>query len=254
MPQGAVSNGKHIDTFIPPHLRDMFYRHPTRPYVWNNGLDPYGFSTEGLVLYLPLWALKGSTFKSVDAYQHLNTVTGALWRPDGRFFDGLDDEIDMGTPASLQITGDQTYAAWIFPEEAAVNQQVLARGDFNTGSTLLWDGANGRVASEITDASGAFSTLNGSTTGNAVDNWYFIAFTWVASSGLFTIYLDGADDGSKTFNAGGTTKLATVNCFVGRRATTGFFEGRIGEGWEYNRALSTGELSRMRNTTTWRYQ
>ncbi|KKK88113.1 hypothetical protein LCGC14_2746420, partial [marine sediment metagenome] len=24
MPQGAVSNGKHIDAFIPYHLRDMF--------------------------------------------------------------------------------------------------------------------------------------------------------------------------------------------------------------------------------------
>lgn len=48
-------------------------------------LDP------SLALYLPLYKLDGAKIMSQDAYGQLFTVTGALWQPDGRLFDGSDD-------------------------------------------------------------------------------------------------------------------------------------------------------------------
>ena len=46
-----------------------------------------------LVLYLPLHQRDGSSFMSKDAYGHVCTVTGAVWTPEGRLFDGVDDYI-----------------------------------------------------------------------------------------------------------------------------------------------------------------
>jgi hypothetical protein len=66
-----------------------------------------------LVLYLPLWSadLKGDSFYSKDSYAHLCTVTGALWTPQGRHFDGVDDKIAVPYHSVFQITAEVTVEA-----------------------------------------------------------------------------------------------------------------------------------------------
>lgn len=49
------------------------------------------------ILYLPLWKKDGAQFMSDDMYGHLCTVTGALWTPQGRYFDGVDDKIALAS-------------------------------------------------------------------------------------------------------------------------------------------------------------
>ena len=56
-------------------------------------LDP------SLVLYLPLYELDGSSFRSRDAYGHLATVTGALWTPQGRTLMGQMTKLTAGLQA-----------------------------------------------------------------------------------------------------------------------------------------------------------
>ena len=111
MPKTRLSDGLSIDRFIPPQLRYMFYNNPTATakYRIGNGLDPYGFSTNGLVMYLPLWALKGGSFKSVDAYKHTCSVAGAIWKPDSRQFDGTDDKIVIPFTSDLDFGDLDTY-------------------------------------------------------------------------------------------------------------------------------------------------
>ena len=71
----------------------------------------------GLVLYLPLYELDGSSFMSRDAYGHLCTVTGALWRHRGRWFDQTDDVITIPKTAVIDniFAGGGTIMAWINP-------------------------------------------------------------------------------------------------------------------------------------------
>ena len=44
-----------------------------------------------LILDLNLWEHDGSKFMSDDGYGHEYTRTGALWTPNGHYFDGVDD-------------------------------------------------------------------------------------------------------------------------------------------------------------------
>ena len=86
--------------------------------------DPY------LVLYLPLYELDGASFMSKDAYGHLCTVIGALWRPNGRYFDGIDDRIDLG----IALLGNaNTLEIWARRFDATDTDQALV-GQFRGGS------------------------------------------------------------------------------------------------------------------------
>ncbi len=249
MPQGAVSNGKHIDAFIPPDLRDMFYRHPTRPYAWNNGLDPYGFPTDGLVSYLPLWALKNSAFKSVDANRYTATVTGALWQPDGRAFDG-DDFISVGT--GVNINGTQSAGAW-FKYNSYTDSDIIFS---NTNGTIL-----GGVTLRLAGATLVRVTLNVENLYYQLDKtvatgtWYFVMFTFDLPTTTLKYYLNGGSPSSD--NTGTATARSVGNMEIGRRPQGGgvsYFDGNVGEVWFYSRALSAGEIEYIYDSTAWRYQ
>ncbi len=268
MPQGAVSNGKHIDAFIPPHLRDMFYRHPTRPYAWNNGLDPYGFSTDGLVFYAPLWALKDSSFKSVDAYGHTGTVTGALWQPDGRLFDGVDDVINFGADAGIAniFDGGGTAIAWIKPSsdgEGDSARIITKRAD---GWNLILNAeAGGFIKLRMLID---FDTTTGDwITGSAVvpiNTWSMVALTFNSDSDSnnpiiywnTTAYTVGNGLTESVSPVGTRDTDAGTTMYVGNTGATGStFDGSIGEIWLYKGNLfSAAEIAHHRSVTAWRYQ
>ncbi len=66
-----------------------------------------------LALYLPLYKRDGTSFMSDEAYGHLATVTGAIWTPQGRYFDGVDDYLRIPDAPSLDLTGEMTILAWM---------------------------------------------------------------------------------------------------------------------------------------------
>jgi len=268
MPQGAVSNGKHIDAFIPYHLRDMFYRHPTRPYAWNNGLDPYGFSTDGLVLYLPLWALKDSTFKSVDAYKHTATVTGALWRPDGRDFDGADDDITIPTATSISDIFDGvggTAVMWINPDSDGegdngyafsskrwiISVQEEAASKVKVNFTYIFTGDNGvwtTTATQITIGTAAMVTVTYDADAASNNPTMYINTTALTvGSGLTeTTTPTGTRQSDSSQD-----KVIGINTPAGGLA----FDGVINEGFLYKgRVFTAAEVTHHFNTTAWRYQ
>ena len=94
---------------------------------------PNGFiSDPSLVLYLPLYQLDGTAITSKDAYGHLCSVTGVTWRPDGRCFDGVDDEIDCGNGSSIQIGGAITIGLFHHSSRLPVLQSSIGTYCFNT--------------------------------------------------------------------------------------------------------------------------
>ncbi len=263
MPQGAVSNGKHIDTFIPPHLRDMFYRHPTRPYAWNNGLDPYGFFTDGLAAYLPLWALRNSTFQSVDAYGHICTVTGALWQPNGRLFDHLDDRINIPHNAAFSFDKDDpfTIIATVKLDNDGTNDAIVAKLDLSTsfqGYQLLRDAGNKLEFALVNDNAGG-NLISVETTNTVLkDVWRCVGVTYDGSEAAAgaILYLDGVAETPivNTDNLS-LTSINSVDLKIGERENDDVpFGGTIGEVWIYNRELPAGEMLRTSKTVMWRYQ
>lgn len=265
MPQGAVSDGKHIDTFIPHHLRDMFYRHPTRPYAWNNGLDPYGFSTNGLVGYLPLWALKESTFKSVDAYKHKATVTGALWRPDGRIFDG-DDDIDITSILTTSLSA-LTVGTIIYRYDPAASpptegQCPISFADTSAAEAIFSDIniTTGLVRFRNFDAGVEQWSLQADANPFTAGTKTFIGLTHDGTAPV--IYVDGVavaqtftNQTKKSSWFADLTGLDNTN--IGTRDWNGtgkglYLKGTMSEVWFYNRALSAAEMLHHNNITEWR--
>ena len=90
-----------------------------------------------LVLDLPLYKLDGASFMSKDAYGHLAVVTGALWTPRGRSFDGLDDIINLGQPAALDITEAITVEVW-GKRTASTTGTLASRYDHADNAKRAW--------------------------------------------------------------------------------------------------------------------
>ena len=272
MPKTRLGDGLSIDRFIPPQLRSMFYKNPTATakYAIHDGLDPYGFSTNGLVLYLPLWALKDSTFKSVDAYKHSCAVTGALWIPDGHSFDGADDLIDLGTDASLTITGNLTLMFWVKLDVTLANQPdtnayVIAKqvSGFATCNYRLTLSKGSAVYDFlIRDAAGSAMLLrvnNIDATGLDDLKWHHVAAVWDrtgATKGY--IYEDAVEiSGGGVAGTDGDpyTAGSHVTCIGGHSAEADvFLDGSMGEAWIFNKALSAAEVLHHYNATSFRYR
>ena len=263
----TVSNGQSIHQYIPPDLRRMFYKNPARPHASNNGLDPYGFSTEGLVLYLPLWALNNggtNSIQSVDAYRHTGVVTGALWQPDGRHF-VTDDAINISGSSDFNFERTDAFAIemWVKIATAASGDRLIAkqqstnnRGYFVscfTGGEINWTLINDDVPSQQT---------NIRSTGSITDNaWHHLVCQNLALAGGdatdVEIYIDKVLDVNTITNTLGANTILTsaTMSLASSRGTAGFLsDGIIGEVRFYNRSFAPAEVAHNRNATIWRYQ
>lgn len=238
---------KARSTAIYPDEANPLYRPAIR-----NGLRPDDFILNGIVCYLPSYALKGSTFKSVDRYKHTCTVLGALKKLYGRLLDGVDDIIKVAHHAALAFTTESfTISTWIYPDDLDTDIALVSKGDTTDG---YWGQVktNGAIWFSTNDAGGAEESK--STAGDIVTGaWQFI-----------TTFKDGA---SVTADKNGVAlTMATSATHTDIGATTsdvgiGLFifggsplTGRIGETFIYNRKLSVAEDLHNCNVIRWRYQ
>ena len=194
-----------------------------------------------LVLYLPLYELDSASFMSKNAYGHTCTVTGALWRPNGRYFDGTDDKIAIASSASKNFADQEkwTAEAWVYAESSSYE--------------YVWGSATHPPSIVLVDATRASfqdDALHLITIGAYQDMWMHFVMTMDTSRNS-TIYRDGATVGN----------VATVNDsaidfrILGTRATGGLFlKGIIGEARVYNRALTPQEIQNNYLATKWRYR
>ena len=203
-----------------------------------------------LVLDLPLHKLDGPIFASKDAYGHLCTVTGALWRPDGRRF-ALGDVIDVGrAPAASIGTGDFAMSAWVNLNEITTDDSpvIMSRGIATGNDWMLrvtGAGAGGTAGFRFPGATSINSAtlLRGS-------GWHLIDV--VREWDIGCIYVDSILEGTTTgvadLDINSTTDLTISNIAAVRR-----WEGDIGDAQIYTRARSPQEIQRRYVSTKWRY-
>ena len=203
-----------------------------------------------LPLYLPFWdsRMKGSPIISQDIYSHSCPVTGAIWTPQGRSFDGIDDYNTVPNTASLRITGNLTIEGWVKLNDNAGWEAFAARFYTREFEARFHDGVMGFV-----DGDGA--NLNSYTGTAAVGmNWAHVA--WVRGA-TFNTYINGSLDKSQALGAY-TVAAGTNDVIIGARKVAAdpaahFLNGIIGEVWVHGRALSLFEVQSHRLETMWRY-
>ena len=204
-----------------------------------------------LVLYLPLHMLDGASFMSKDAYGHSCAVTGALWTPQGGSFDGTDDYIGCGNPASLNITDKVTVEAWVNSAGYAGDNRTIAGKHYssyqlavlNTGEIIFQLGVGGVDKMARTGAGVAY----------IVDGeWYHLAGVYNKANVL--LYVNNI-----LFTGDAATGDIDTNAYaveIGRRPgpNDDWWKGLIGEVRIYNRALSSLEIQHNYLASKWRYQ
>ncbi len=206
----------------------------------------------GLVLYLPLYKLDASSFMSRDGYGHLCTVTGALWRPSGRYFDGADDIIIATDSAAFRNLTEFTWEMWVYPEDTAGHRMLFTKA----GKKYLQIRSDEFISLTIYAA-----TTNGSvfTTDTVTeDAWNHIVVTYSFSGDKKgRIYLNGSECSYSTQNATeGALDADTADLCMGLWYTGGLYDlkGVMGEVRIYNRALTPPEIQHNYLATKWRYQ
>ncbi|MEE9520610.1 MAG: LamG domain-containing protein [Dehalococcoidales bacterium] len=216
-----------------------------------------------LVLYLPLYELDGASFMSKDACGHLCTVTGAVWRPNGRYFDGSDDKIVVPDCAVLSAMPAITAEVWMKSDGDAGALNGLI-GKYGPAGEIEWftklDDDAPEIGMRIYDASVNKRIGRMDTTSNVWDDvWHHIVFVWdgtALSSGI-KIYVDTAQTDDTDDEAAGFVAIEdkTANVQVGTRTTDiGYFKGTIGEVRLYRRALTPLEIQHNYLATKWRYR
>ena len=205
----------------------------------------------GLVLYLPMSEMDGSHLMSKDACGHSCAVTGAIWTPRGRSFDGIDDFLTVARTAALDCAGGGiTMEVWTCPENIeAVDRLIDKEGGGTNGYLLGFEAANKVLVRMNSDAVNPLITEKAVPCGI----WAHIAATWDGAT--IRAYLNGSADASTTAKAG-TINADTADLVLGRwvGGSLGFFDGVMGEVRVYNRALTPLEVQHNYEVTKWRYR
>jgi len=202
-----------------------------------------------LVLYLPLYQMDGASFMSKDTYGHTCTVTGALWRPKGRYFDGTDDRISYGTSSAIDIADDLTLEAWIKPGSAHAG--TIIANQFHDGEDKGWslevDSENDfwfRIASvnlEVTDID------------YVADTWSYIVARRLGTE--LSVWKDTVKSGTTGTLSGSIGFEPSRPKLIGMRSIVAMpFDGLMGEVRVYNRGLSALEIHHNYLATKWRYK
>ena len=195
-----------------------------------------------LVLYLPLYKLDGASFKSADRYSHLCTVTGALWTPQGRTFDGTDDYITVPHNAVFDFgTGAFTWIVWFKSGDTATAwQRILSKGD--AGGLYTRIGSNTIATAVGGDDLGSFPFTDTTT---------FHQLAIIRTGGNAYAYLDLVLQ--DTVASVGNVNVATDLTIGIRHDLTEDFTGKVGEVLAYNRGISVTELTQINQATKGRY-
>jgi PKD repeat protein len=190
-----------------------------------------------------------------------NGITGALvngptWTT-GRYGGGLafngSSYVDLGNPATLQLTGSMTLTAWIkisanpFDDATIVGKMTTAGWQLKTTQDTGQRTAAIQISSTGSDAIQRYGK-----TVLAVNTWYHVAGVYDAAGRTLAVYLDGVlDSGVLSGTVPASQSNLAVNVNIGQRTRdpgTFNFRGTIDEVHVFNRALTAAEIQTDRNT------
>ena len=168
--------------------------------------------------------------------------------------DGVDDFVELGNPALLQLTGSMTVSAWVnsaaFPGDDAAIVSKRTSGEVGYQLDTTVDRGPRTIGFKLTNSSGGTMFRYGATTLQA-NTWYFVTGVYDAATSALHVYLNGQlDDGTLLGTVTATQQNSSANVNIGRRPTGNSFNfnGRIDDVRIYARALTQTEIQADMNT------
>jgi hypothetical protein len=164
-------------------------------------------------------------------------------------FDGIDDKVDLGNPAALQITGSNiTIEAWIYPTSWRTNvfEGGIVVKEMNTSNNgyMFRAGNNGRLNFAFSGGGLPWKELTTGANTLSLNTWQHVAATYNGSK--VRLYVDGVRVDSANYT--GTIGNASNNCVIGGWYSTGRnFPGKIDEVRIWNVTRSGSEIANGMN-------
>ena len=199
-----------------------------------------GKSKVGCVLGLDFKHLDGASFMSNgDCYGHLCTNYGSKWQLDGRYFNGVDNYVDVG---ELPKYSPSTIEAWVNSIKA---QKAFAGIVFAGDSTTAWGLAirGGIVFSRISTGTAQDGwNIEGYNEANYPAGWHQMVIT--DDGAIRKYYRDGkfVSQRTNTLTNSGTAQEMSIGRWGTYTDSSSYFQGLIDEVRIYNRALSADEI------------
>jgi hypothetical protein len=195
------------------------------------------------------WRFNGTT-DDLSIYGNHGTIHGNPQWVEGKYlkalqFDGVDDYVDCGNDASLNITGPLiTLEAWVKPNRTSgYDQAIVGKWDWlnNRRSYALYILSNGQAYFMLSEA-GTLILANDSVTSATtivVGEWWHIV--GVSDGTRKRIFINGIEEASNSApsNLFSSTEPVHVGSPDGE---TEFFQGIIDEVRLYNRGLTQEEI------------
>ena len=204
-----------------------------------------------LVFDAPLWhpGLAVSPFLSKNSGTvHTCTVTGATWGSQGRTFDGIDDNINLGDPAAMEGLAEGTISMWFKPTVNIADTDTvtfLDKGNTNCGFGYQ---LTGKIEFTLYSPFRALVSNQATWLANV---WYFVNLRFGA--GGMSIYINNVLDIENLAYVAGFTASATDWTLGCNSAGKWFAPIVMGEVMIHNRSLSLPETTNLQLSTQWRY-
>ena len=171
-------------------------------------------------------------------------------------FDGTGDYVSVAHDADLNVTGDITVSAWIYPHTFGSvddeNRIVFKGAGRHIENLFTLDIDDSNITFNLHENDGVGDTAAGCDATNeecargattlSANTWYHVVGTYDGATAR--IYVNGALDGSNDFVSTGTGNTDPL-MIGGRDNNTDMFDGAIDDVRLYDRALSDSEVSAM---------
>lgn len=212
--------------------------------------------TPGLIAAYSFNEGSGTTVTDASGNGNTGTLVGATWTTAGKYsnalsFNGSTAYVDLGNPASLQLTGSATWSAWInATANPADDGQIIAKSDNVSGWQFKTSPDTGLHTFGVAVSGNSSSrTQRYSLISRALNTWYHVAGVYNATAGTLDIYVNGVlNNGTILGTLPASQFNSTVNANIGRRTGGFYFNGIIDEVRVYNRALTQSEIQTDMNT------
>jgi hypothetical protein len=192
----------------------------------------------------------GTSATDVSGAGHVGTlVNGPTWTASGKFgaalsFDGVNDAVSVGTPATLNFgSGNFTVMMWIKRNALGGGQKHL----FSKCDASAWQsGCKEFYFAGDVLRFGSYLTGDTSSITIADTNWHHIALVFTRASNATQIYVDGTlrTTATKNLEADGAAHVVAIGNLHGANT----FSGLIDEVRIYNQALTAGQVQTDMNT------
>jgi len=197
---------------------------------------------------------EGSGTTTVDSSTNGNhgAITGASWILgkvcNALDFDGTNDNVDIPSSSSLDITGDLTIQAWIEPDSVSYIAQGEIIGKWAAGDASYYFALkDGELQMRISSTGSDYYNYEETSNANLnINTWYHLAGVYDASAQDIKLYINGVEESTTVIGTiPSSIHSGSENVKIGGWWPGYYFDGIIDEVKIYNRVLTPNEISHI---------